>query len=65
MRLESVIKQSRKLSRPFRVSKGEEFRLKDVDPGDTLGFGPDEKVRAQEMLAMGIEALTKIGRAHV
>jgi PPK2 family polyphosphate:nucleotide phosphotransferase len=60
MRLESVIKQSRKLSRPFRVSKGEEFRLKDVDPGDTLGFGPDEKARAREMLAMGIEALTRL-----
>jgi PPK2 family polyphosphate:nucleotide phosphotransferase len=60
MRLESVIKQSRKLSRPFRVSKGETFRLKDVDPGDTLGFGPDEKVRAQQVLAMGIEALAKL-----
>jgi len=60
MRLESVIKQSRKLSRPFRVSKGEEFRLKDVDPGDTLGFGPDEKARAREMVAMGIEALTRL-----
>ena len=60
MRLESVIKQSRKLSRPFRVSKGEEFRLKDVDPGDTLGFDPDEKARAREMLAMGIEALTRL-----
>ena len=60
MRLESVIKQSRKLSRPFRVSKGETFRLKDVNPGDTLGFGPDEKVRAEQVLAMGIEALAKL-----
>ena len=59
MRLESIIKTSRKLSRPFRVSQGEEFRLKDVDAGDTLGFGPDEKRRARQMLAMGIEALTK------
>ncbi|HEV8227176.1 MAG TPA: polyphosphate kinase 2 family protein [Methylomirabilota bacterium] len=60
MRLKSIIKKSGKLSRPFRVSKGEAFRLKDVDPGDTLGFGPDEKVRAQQVLAMGIEALAKL-----
>src|SRR4029453_5189875 len=49
-----------KLSRPFRVSKGEAFRLKDVDPGDTLGFGADEKARAREVLTMGIEALAKL-----
>lgn len=47
MRLKSIIKKSRKLSRPFRVSKGETFRLEDVDPEDTLGFGPDEKTRAR------------------
>ena len=60
MRLKSIIEQSRKLSRPFRVSKGEVFRLKDVDPGDTLGFGPNEKVRARQVLGMGIEALAKL-----
>jgi PPK2 family polyphosphate:nucleotide phosphotransferase len=60
MRLKSIVKKSRKLSQPFRVSKGEGFRLKDVDPGDTLGFGPGEKARAQQVLAMGIEALAKL-----
>jgi PPK2 family polyphosphate:nucleotide phosphotransferase len=60
MRLESIVKKSRKLSQPFRVSRGEAFRLKDVDPGDTLGFGPGEKARAREVLAMGIEALAKL-----
>src|SRR4029434_1746418 len=56
----SIIKKSGKLSRPFRVSKGEAFRLKDVDPGDTLGFGPDEKARAQQVWDSGIEALAKL-----
>jgi len=60
MRLESIIKKSRKLSRPFRITKGEAFRLKGVDPKDTLGFGPDEKTRARQVLAMGIEALAKL-----
>src|SRR6266702_1150931 len=60
MRLKSIIRKSRKLSRPFRVSKGETFRLEDVDPEDTLGFGPDEKTRARQVLAMGIEARAKL-----
>ena len=60
MRLKSIITKSGKLSRPFRVSKGEAFRLKDVDPEDTLGFGADEKTRARQVLAMGIEALAKL-----
>ena len=60
MRLKSIIRKSGKLSRPFRVSKGEAFRLKDVDPEDTLGFGADEKTRARQVLAMGIEALAKL-----
>jgi len=60
MRLKSIVKKSGKLSRPFRISRGEAFRLKDVDPGDTLGFGADEKARAGQVLAMGIEALAKL-----
>jgi polyphosphate kinase 2 (PPK2 family) len=51
MRPKSIIKKSRKLSRPFRVSKGETFRLEDVDPEDTPGSGPDEKTRARRVLA--------------
>ena len=34
--------------------------FEDVDPEDTLGFGPDEKTRARQVLAMGIEALAKL-----
>jgi hypothetical protein len=37
MQLKTIIKKSRRLSRPFQITKGEKFRLKDVDPGDTRG----------------------------
>jgi PPK2 family polyphosphate:nucleotide phosphotransferase len=49
------------LSRPFRITKGKNFRLKDVDPGDTLEFTKEEdKPRAKEALAMGVRALAEL-----
>ena len=36
MKTKTLIKQARKIAKKFRVSKGGPFRLKDVDPGDTL-----------------------------
>src|SRR5215468_4011678 len=60
MRLKAIVKQSEKLSRPFRVTKGEKFRLDDIDPDDTLGIGPEGKARAKRILAAGTEALSKL-----
>ena len=40
---------------PYRITKGKGFRLKDIDPGDTGGFESDQKPRAREMLARGIQ----------
>src|SRR5260370_18011034 len=57
MKTKEIIKRARKLAKPFRVSKGKDFRLKDVDPGDTLEFTQEEdKPRAKEALAPGILA---------
>src|SRR5262249_40085252 len=54
-------KRAREVSRPFGVVKGKDFRLKDVDPGDTLEFTKEEhKPRAKEALAMGIAALAEL-----
>lgn len=51
----------RDLSRPFRVTKGKGFRLKDVDPSDTLSFTKEaDKPRAKEALAMGVMALADL-----
>jgi hypothetical protein len=36
MKIKESIKRARGFAKPFRVSKGKDFRLKDVDPGDTL-----------------------------
>src|SRR4030095_8868536 len=53
-----IIKIVRDLSRPFRVTKGRDFRLKDIDPNDTLQFTKEaDKPRAKQALAMGVMAL--------
>ena len=58
--LKDFIKEARKLSRPFRVTDGDKFRLKHIDPGDTLRFTSEDKRRAKEALAMGVEALATL-----
>jgi len=54
------LKQARKYSEPFCVTNGKKFRLKDVDPGETLDFESDEKPKAQEALATGVEVLAEL-----
>src|SRR5262249_33516657 len=49
-----------RLSRKFRVTKGGKFRLKDIDPGDTLDFGSEDKPRAKEALVNGVHALAQL-----
>jgi PPK2 family polyphosphate:nucleotide phosphotransferase len=52
-----ILKQTRELVMPFRVTDGDRFRLKDINPGDTLDLKSEDKPRAQEALAAGVEAL--------
>jgi PPK2 family polyphosphate:nucleotide phosphotransferase len=42
------------------VDKGSRFRLKDVDPGDTLDFKSEDKPRSKEALAISVEALAEL-----
>jgi PPK2 family polyphosphate:nucleotide phosphotransferase len=61
MKTKEIIKRAREVAEPFRVSKGREFRLKDVDPNDTLRFTKEEdKPRAKEALATGVMALAEL-----
>ena len=60
MKLKEIVRRSREVTRPFRVAKGKNFRLKDVDPGDTLEFTDKDKPRAKEALAMGVQALAEL-----
>jgi len=60
MKLSKIIKAARKFSKPYRVTDGDKFRLKDIDPGDTHGLKSEDKPRAKEALATGIEALAQL-----
>jgi PPK2 family polyphosphate:nucleotide phosphotransferase len=61
MKPKEIIKIIRRIARPFRVTKGKDFRLKDVDPEDTLDFTKEEhKPAAKEALALGVAALADL-----
>ena len=61
MKTKEIIKRARDLAGRFRISKGKNFRLKDVDPDDTLDFTKEEhKSRAKELLATGVAALAEL-----
>jgi PPK2 family polyphosphate:nucleotide phosphotransferase len=60
MKPKSVIKKARQLAAPFRITSGNKFRLKDVDPSDTLDFNAKDKPRAKAALAIGVEALAEL-----
>jgi PPK2 family polyphosphate:nucleotide phosphotransferase len=60
MKTKQVIEAAQKMSKPYRVTKGKKFRLKDVDPGDTGGHSDKDKKQAKEALHEGVEALTEL-----
>src|SRR5438093_4102423 len=61
MKTKEIIKTASELARPFRISKGENFRLKDVDPDDTLDFTKEaDKPTAKEALTRGVTALAEL-----
>src|SRR6188474_1681511 len=57
MKSKQVIERARKFCKPYRVTNGNKFRLKDVDPGDTQDLKSEDKQRAKEALQNGVEAL--------
>ncbi|HSK28370.1 MAG TPA: polyphosphate kinase 2 family protein [Candidatus Limnocylindria bacterium] len=57
--MKNFIKRARKFAKPFRVT-GDRFRLKDIDPGDTLDLTSEDKPRAKEALALGVDALAEL-----
>jgi PPK2 family polyphosphate:nucleotide phosphotransferase len=60
MEMKQFVKRAHNLAKPFIVTDGKKFRLKDIDPGETLGYGSEDKPRAKEALALGIEALAEL-----
>ena len=57
--MKDLIKKARNFAKPFRVTD-DNFRLKDIDPGDTLDLTSEDKPRAKEALAMGIDVLAEL-----
>jgi PPK2 family polyphosphate:nucleotide phosphotransferase len=53
------LKQLRKFLKPYRITHGKRFRLKDHDPGDTHGFRSEDKGEAKALLARGVEWLSE------
>lgn len=60
MKKKEFIKRTKKFSKPFRITDGEDFRLKHIDPEDTLGLKSEDKPKAQEALKNGIELLAEL-----
>lgn len=61
MKTKNIIKKAREFAKPFRIEKGKDFRLKDIDPGDTRGLSEEEhKGAAKEALANGVAALAEL-----
>ncbi len=60
MKLGEFIKRSQNLSRPYRVTDGKRFRLKNSDPRDTGPLHAGDKPRAKEAMQAGIETLAML-----
>jgi PPK2 family polyphosphate:nucleotide phosphotransferase len=58
--LDQIRTLARSLAKPYRITRGAKFRLKDFDPGDTGPLKDEDKPRAHEALQAGREALAKL-----
>jgi PPK2 family polyphosphate:nucleotide phosphotransferase len=52
-----MLKLARAFARPYCVSRGEKFRLDAYDPADTGDLKKEDKPKAREALAAGVEAM--------
>jgi PPK2 family polyphosphate:nucleotide phosphotransferase len=53
MKIERLLKR-------YRVEEGKQFRLKDYDPADTHGLKSELKPQARQLLAHGVEELSRL-----
>jgi PPK2 family polyphosphate:nucleotide phosphotransferase len=54
-----LLKNAQRLAKRFRITS-DRFRLKDVDPADTLDLDDDDKTQAKRRLQQGVEALAEL-----
>ena len=60
MNKKEFLKRAKKFAKPFRISNGKDFKLKHIDPADTLGLKSEDKPKAQEALRNGVELLAEL-----
>lgn len=60
MNMKAIIHTAQTFAAPFCVTKGERFRLKDYDPGNTLWLKAADKPKAKEALVTGVNALAAL-----
>jgi len=53
------MKSVREFVRPYRITEGKKFRLKDWDPADTAQL-KEQKKKAKELLAAGVDMLAEL-----
>jgi PPK2 family polyphosphate:nucleotide phosphotransferase len=60
MKKKEFLKRAKKFTKPFRISDGKDFKLKHIDPADTLGLNSEDKPKAQEALRNGVDLLSEL-----
>ena len=55
-----LIERAKEFSKKFRIKDAKDFKLKDFDPGEDAGLGPEDKPLAKQTLQMGVEALSAL-----
>jgi PPK2 family polyphosphate:nucleotide phosphotransferase len=57
MKMQRIVKRCRELADPYKITNGDKFRLKDIEPDDTGDLRREDKPEAKEALATGVKAL--------
>ena len=60
MKTKDVIKKARGFARPYRITDGKKFKLKSLDPDDTMGLQSEDKMGAKEALQLGVSTLAEL-----
>lgn len=55
-----LTQRAKKFAKQFCVTDGKDFKLKDFDPGEDGGLGPEDKPLAKQALEMGVQALANM-----
>ena len=55
-----LIERAKEFSKKYRIKDGKDFKLKDFDPKEDAGLGPEDKPLAKQTLQMGVEALSAL-----